>query len=83
MKFKYLINDIVINFLFFRNFANIEDIKIKCNQTENLSKFTSNKKILSEIIACCLWWAFLAIASWVVSCGVMAQWFWVGELGLA
>ena len=29
----------------------MEDIKRKCNPTVNLLKFTSNKKILSKVIA--------------------------------
>ena len=39
MKFK--------QFLDFRNFANRKDIRRKCNPIVDLSKFTSNKKILS------------------------------------
>ena len=50
MKFKYLIDDMVIEILFFRNFANMENIKRKCNPMMNLSKFTYNKNILSGAI---------------------------------
>ena len=46
-----MINDIVIDFLFSENFASIKDIRRKCNLMVDLSKFTSNKKILSEIVA--------------------------------
>ena len=46
IKFKYLIDYIVINLWFSKNFTNIEDIRKKCNPIVNLSKFASNKKIL-------------------------------------
>ena len=46
-----MIDDIAIDFLSSGNFANIEDIrKKKCNSTVDLSKFTSNKKILCEVV---------------------------------
>ena len=44
------IDDIFIDLWFFENFASIEDIRRKCNLMVNLSKFTTNKKILSKII---------------------------------
>ena len=47
LKFKFLIDDIVIDFLFSEYFASIEHIRRKYNPIVNLSKFTSNKKILS------------------------------------
>ena len=50
LKFKYLINDIPIDFCSFGNFASLKDIRRKCNRMMNLSKFTSNKKILSGVI---------------------------------
>ena len=50
MKFKYLIDDIVINLWFSRNFASMKDIKRKCNPMIDFSKFKSNKKILSEVV---------------------------------
>ena len=49
-KFKYLIDDIAINFLSFESFVGMENIKRKCNQIVDLSKFISNKKILNEIV---------------------------------
>ena len=49
-KFKDLINDITIDLWPFWNFANMEDIRRKCNPMVNLSQFTSNKKILNGII---------------------------------
>ena len=45
MKFKYLINDMIINIGFFLNFGK------KCNPLVDLLKITSNKKILSKILA--------------------------------
>ena len=50
LPFKKLIDDIVIELESSRNFANMEDIKRKCNLMMNLSKFISNKKIFSEIV---------------------------------
>ena len=51
LKFKHLIDDIVINNWSFENFGNMEDIRRKYNPMINLSKFTSNKKILSVVVA--------------------------------
>ena len=46
-----LIDDIVINLWFFENFASMEDIKKKKSDLMvNLSKFTSNKRILNEVV---------------------------------
>ena len=46
-----LIDDIVINLRFFENFASMEDIKKKKSDLMvNLSKFTSNKRILNEVV---------------------------------
>ena len=39
-----------------RNFAKIKDKKEKCNLMVGLLKLTSNKKILSRIVACLIWW---------------------------
>ena len=52
LKFENLNDDIGIDFWYFRNFASMNDIKIKCNILVDLSKFTSNKKkkVLSEVI---------------------------------
>ena len=36
---------------FFKNFASIENIKRKCYSMVDLLKFTSNKNILSEVVA--------------------------------
>ena len=36
--------------MIFRNFADMKNIKIKCNPMVDLSKFTSNKKILNEVV---------------------------------
>ena len=49
MKFKYLINDIPIDFCSFGNFASMKDIRSKCNQMRVLSKLTFSKKILSSL----------------------------------
>ena len=51
LKFKHLIDNVVINFWSFIIFASIEDIRRRCNLIVDLSKFISNKKILSEVIA--------------------------------
>ena len=50
MQFKQLIDDIVIDLWSFGNFAYMEDIRNKCNLMVDLSKFKSNKKILSEVV---------------------------------
>jgi len=47
LKFKHFIDDIVIDLRFSRNFVNTEDIRRKCNLMISLSKFTSNKNILT------------------------------------
>ena len=51
LKFKHLIDNVVINFRSFIISASIEDIRRRCNLIVDLSKFISNKKILSEVIA--------------------------------
>ena len=45
------LDDKVINLGSFGNFVDLKDIKRKYNSMMNLSKFTSNKKILNEIVA--------------------------------
>ena len=50
MQFKQFVDGITIDFKFFRNFTSIEDIKRRCNPIVDLSKFTSNKKILSNVV---------------------------------
>ena len=44
LKFKHLIDDITIDFLFLRNFASMDDMRSKYNLIVDLSKFRSNKK---------------------------------------
>ena len=50
LKFKHLINNITIDRWSSRNFANMENIRRKCNPILNLSKFASNKIILSGVV---------------------------------
>ena len=50
MQFKQFVDGITIDIKFFRNFTSIEDIKRRCNPIVDLSKFTSNKKILSNVV---------------------------------
>ena len=57
MKFKHLIDNIAINLWSSKNFASMENIRIKYNPMVDLSKFTFNKKILSEVIVLCYNWA--------------------------
>ena len=45
-----MVDDIAINLQSFENFASIEDIRRKGYLIIDLSKFTSNKKILNEIV---------------------------------
>ena len=49
-KFKYLIDDIANDFLSFESFVSMENIRRKCNQIVDLSKFIYNKMILNEIV---------------------------------
>ena len=49
LQFKQFIDDISIDLYFSRNIANMENIKRKYNPMVDLSKFTSNKKILSKV----------------------------------
>ena len=51
LKFKYLIDDITIRLWFSENFASMKNIRRKYYPMVNLSKFTSNKKILSAVEA--------------------------------
>ena len=56
MKFKHLIDRIAINLCSSENFANIRDIykkkkKKKSGPIVNMSKFTSNKKVFSRVVA--------------------------------
>ena len=52
MKFKHLIDNIAINYIFYENFASMEDIRKKCNLIVELWKFITNKKIiiLSKVV---------------------------------
>ena len=50
LQFKKFIDDIAINLYFSWNFASMEDIKRRYNLIVDLSKFTSNKKILSKFV---------------------------------
>ena len=45
-----MVDDIIIDIWSFGNFANMEDIRRKCNLMIDLSKFTYNKKILNKIV---------------------------------
>ena len=49
LKFKYLINNIIIDLYSFRNFTSVKDTK-KNDPITNLLKFISNKNILSEVV---------------------------------
>ena len=49
-KFKPLIDDIVIDFWSYWNFARIKDVRIKCNLIVYLSKFIFNRKLLSGVV---------------------------------
>ena len=46
-----MIDDITIDFWSSGNFAIMDDIRRKCNPMMDLLKFTSNKKILSGVVA--------------------------------
>ena len=50
MQFKKLIDEIVIDIWYSVNFVYKENIRRKCNPKLDLSKFTSNKKILNEVV---------------------------------
>ena len=45
-----MINNIIIDLWSFENFVSMEDIRRKCKLMMDLSKFTSNKKILNEVV---------------------------------
>ena len=51
LKFKYLIDVIAINILFSENSARMDNIKRKYYPIMNFLRFTSNKKILCEIVS--------------------------------
>ena len=51
MKFKQLINDIIIDIWSYKNFASMGNIKWKFNSMVKLSEFTYNQKILSKFVA--------------------------------
>ena len=45
-----MIDDVTIDIWSSENFASMENIRRKCNPMVDLSKFTSNKKILNEVV---------------------------------
>ena len=47
------LDDKVINLGSFGNFVDLKDIRRKCNSMMDLSKLTSNIKILNEIVVLC------------------------------
>ena len=49
-KFKNLIDDITIDLWSYWKFANMKDIRRKCNPMVNLSQFTLKKYILSGVV---------------------------------
>ena len=49
-KTKQLTNNKVTDLWSSRNFASMKNIRRKCNPIVDLSKFTFNKKILSEVV---------------------------------
>ena len=44
-----MIDNIAIDIWFLGNFASMDNIRRKCNLMVDLSKFTSNKKILNKV----------------------------------
>ena len=50
LQLKQFIDDIAIVFYFSRNVASMENIRRRYNSMMDLSKFTSNKKILSKVV---------------------------------
>ena len=46
-----MVDNIAIDLWFYENFISMKDIRRKCNSMIDLSKFTSNKKILSGVVA--------------------------------
>ena len=50
LQYKHLLMTWLLIFNFFRNFVNMENIRRRYDPTVNLSKFTSNKKILSKVV---------------------------------
>ena len=50
LKFKHLVDNIVIDLRFSRNFTSMEVIRRECNLIVDLLKFSSNKKILSGVV---------------------------------
>ena len=49
LQFKQFIDDITIDFYFSKNFTSMKDIRKRYPMVD-LSKFTSNKKILSNVV---------------------------------
>ena len=50
LKFKHLVDNIVIDLRFSRNFTSMEVIRRECYLIVDLLKFSSNKKILSGVV---------------------------------
>ena len=50
LQLKQFINDIAIVLYFSRNVTSMENIRKRYNSMVDLSKFTSNKKILNKIV---------------------------------
>ena len=52
-KNSKFLDEITIDLWFYWIFVSMEDIRRKCNPMVDLSKFTSNKKILSKFVDKC------------------------------
>ena len=63
-------------FWYFKNFANFEDIRRKCNLIVDLLTFTFNTKILSEIIIL----DYIKISSQTLSLNKMNEFFIINNL---
>ena len=50
LKFEHLIDDIVIDFWFSKNFTSMKDVRKKRNPIMDSSKFTYNMEILSGVV---------------------------------
>ena len=68
-----MIDNIVIDFWSSKNFANIENMKRKYNPNVDISKFASNKKILSGVVGLGFVWEF--IREW--NGMIIREWKWM------